>query len=419
MRTSLALAAVVTGLALPVLPLTAAQGIGAPGAGFASLTVTAVGHGQEFLFSSTTQIPGQLTVPYALSSLKYGEGSATATVAWPGATAASLGTTAVLLGAPSQLQALDDPAIATARSGSGDADVNNTTVPGAVMHATATATKATALASVQGSDVAATTAGETETSSSVTLTGERSAVATAAGLARDVTLAGGTIHIASVVSTATGHTDGVSADATGQTAVSGLTVAGVPVTVDDKGVRAAGTTVLPPGATDPVTSALAQAQVQISLTSPVKKRTGGEVEYSTGALVIATPLGTVTLGGAEVVLAATPADAAGAPQPQLSTPEPGDPLAAVTPGLPGGEAFVPGAAGAGAPASASAPAVASEVSPPPANVTAALIALRAGYGWAWLVSGSLLAFAAASGLAGLSRRWLAPDLRGCPLERSA
>ena len=418
MKRTLASVAVVTGLALPVLPLTAAHGVGAPGAGFASLTVTAVGHGQEFLFSSTTQIPAQLTVPYALSALKYGEGSATATVAWPGATAASLGTTAVLLGAPSQLQVLDDPAVAYARSGSGDADVNNTTVPGAVMHATATASKATAVASVQGSDVAATTAGESATSSSVTLTGERTAVASAAGSARDVTLAGGTIHIASVVSTATGHTDGASADATGQTAVSGLTVAGVPVTVDEKGVRAAGTTVLPPGATDPVTSALEQAQVHISLTSPVKKTSGGEVEYSTGALVIATPLGTVTLGGAEVVLAATPADATGVTPPAPATAGPDLPPAPVTTDRAGGQGFSPGAPEAVRAPGSPAPAVASDGGAPPTSVRAVLISLRTGYGWAWAVSGALLAFAAAAGLAGLSRRWLAPDLRGCPLERS-
>ena len=84
-------------------------------------------------------------------------------------------------------------------------------------------------------------------------------------------------------------------------AIGKVTVAGVPVTVDEKGVRASGTTVLPPGATDPVTSALGQAPVHISLTSPVKKAGRGEVECATGPLVIAPPLATVTPGGPHVV----------------------------------------------------------------------------------------------------------------------
>ena len=44
------------------------------------------------------------------------------------------------------------------------------------------------------------------------------------------------------------------------------------------------------------------------------------------------------------------------------------------------------------------------------------VSVRTGYGWAWVVSGLLLSFLAGSGLLALNRRWLAPDLSGCPLE---
>lgn len=408
MRTRTTLVVLSVALGLPVLPLTAAAaGTAELGSGFGSVSLDATARGQELLFGQG--IPGQLSVPYAASSLRFGEGSATATVGWPGDTAAALGTTLVLLGAPGQATALNDPAVAYARSGGGDADVRNTTVPTATMHATATKTQATALASADGSSALSTTAGSTSSTSSVRLTGATSAVGSATSSARDVTL--GVVHVRSVISTATGSTDGRKADARGSTTVSGLTVAGVPVTVDEHGVSVAGTGVVRPGAADAVTAALAQAQVTLTLTKPVKTVTRGKVEYSTGGLVVTTPMGTLTLGGAELVLSATLADAAGA-VPDVPLPLP------VTPA--GGRVAAPPA---GQPPTAAQP---GPVVEPPAAAPAlpgaggllpvVAVSLRSGYGWAWVVSGLLLSFLAASGLLGLSRRWLAPDLSGCPLE---
>jgi len=414
MRKRTAMPVLAVALALPVLPLTAARAAADPGSGFQSVTLHAVAHGQEWLFSSTTQIPAQMSVPYASSSFQLGEGVGLATVAWPGDTGASLGTTLeVGFGAPSQVGILNDPAIAIARSGSGDADVSNTTVPGSTMHATATKRKATALAAADGTSALATTAGSTRSSSSVELTGVASAAGTAASSVRDVSLAG-VVHIGSVTSSADGTTDGVHAGAKGATSVTGVTVAGVPVTVDEHGVSVAGTGVVPPGAADAVTSALAQAQITLQLTKPVKTVSGGRVDYSTGALVATTPFGTFTLGGAELVLSATPGDAS-----SLLAP----PAAPYVPGVAPGSTPAPPPvrtgslvpAGSGQP-----PPVVSGSAPQPSGnpvLAAVPVSLRSGYSWAWPVSGLLLSFLAAPGLLGLSRRWLAPDLSGCPLER--
>ncbi|MCU1600325.1 MAG: hypothetical protein JWO22_1034 [Frankiales bacterium] len=405
----------VVALGLPVLPLTAARAAGEPGSGFGSVRLHAVAHGEEFLFSSTTQVPAQMSVPYAASDFLLGEGVGLATVAWPGDTGASLGTTLqVGFGAPSQASVLNDPAIASARSGTGDADVRNTTVPGATVHATATKQKATASASVDGAAALTTTAGSTASQSAVQLTGAASAVGTASTSVRDVTI-GGVVHIGAVTSTATGSTDGQHADAKGSTSVTGVSIAGVAVTVDADGVSVAGTTLLPPGAADAVTGALAQAQITLTLTKPVKALEAGKVEYSTGGLVVTTPLGTLTLGGAELVLSATRGDD--------SAPPPGEPTSGpTTPSLPGTTTGVPGITPAGpvVPIGAGQPSVVPPSLPrtgaPPA-LAAVPLSLRTGYGWAWGVSGLLLAFLAASGLMALSRRWLIPDLSGCPLER--
>ena len=391
-------------LGLPVLPLTAAGAEDAPGSGFQSTSLTALAKGQEFLFRN--DIPAQLSVPYAQSELRLGEGSSTATVAWPGAIGSHLGTTIIVAGgAPEQFEALDDPAVAYARSGSGDADVTNTTVPGATMHATATKRKATALAAADGTDVLTTTAGSTSTHTSVEVTGPRNAAGSAESSVRDVTL-GGVVHIASVTSTATGITDGTHADAKGSTTVSGMTVGGVGVTVDEHGVSVAGTGVVPAGAADAVTDALAQAQITLALTKPVKRVTGGRVEYSTGGLVATTPLGTLTLGGAQLILSATLTD--DAPLVDVIPPLPGQPVpSTVVPAL-GQPSVVPPE---GPPQTAG-----SVPSFDGSPLVAIPLSVRSGYGWAWVASGLLLTFLTASGLLALSRRWLAPDHSGCPLE---
>ena len=281
---------VAVALGLPLLPLTAAVATGEPGSGFGSVSLTAVAHGQEFLFSPTTQIPAQLSVPYAAARMELGEGIGLATVGWPGDTGASLGTTLIVgFGAPDQVRVLNDPAVASARSGAGDADVTNTTVPATTVRATATKKKATASAALDGTSAAATTAGSSSSQSSVELTGVSSAIGAAQSAVRDVTL--GPVHIGAVTSSASGTTDGRHADAKGSTSVTGLTVAGVAVTVDEKGVSVAGTGVVPPGAADAVTDALKQAQIGLTLTKPLRTAAAGRVEYSTGALVATTPFG--------------------------------------------------------------------------------------------------------------------------------
>jgi hypothetical protein len=133
------------------------------------------------------------------------------------------------------------------------------------------------------------------------------------------------------------------------------------------------------------------------------------VEYSTGGLVATTPLGTLTLGGAQLVLSATLTD--DSPIIEPTDPPPGVLPPATVPPQVGQPSVVPPGESVEPPQTA-APALPGGSSP----LAAIPLSVRSGYGWAWVVSGLLLTFLTASGLVALGRRWLAPDLSGCPLE---
>ena len=95
--------------------------------------------------------------------------------------------------------------------------------------------------------------GSISSSSTATVTPKDVALGTSISKVSDLDLLAGIIHIGSVSTTITTHSDGKAPDSSGATTVSALSVAGQGYTVDDKGAHASGqTTALPAVGVDPL-----------------------------------------------------------------------------------------------------------------------------------------------------------------------
>ncbi len=226
----------------------------------------------------------------SVSSLRNGPvGHALSSVGWPGTLGGNLGSLLVVANSnvPSQATALNDPVKAENFTGRKDATVTNNQIPGATMTATATATKVSAtsvIGAVQATPLGSL--GQISSSSSTSVTGPRTAEAVAHSQVQDITL--GPLHIGAIVSDAKATTDGKTAKPSGRTVVTGASVAGVPVSIDERGVTAKGqgAPVAPKQLTDAVNSALTQAGMTIALSAPTGKPDGPTVLYNAGALNI-------------------------------------------------------------------------------------------------------------------------------------
>lgn len=304
-----------------LLQAVAAHASPEPGAGFLGYTLTSEASGLQVTEDSptaTSHPEGEGEVPLSQVRLVSGPvGYALSSIAWPGALAANAGSLLVLAGAPlppEQAQQLNDPVRAETRTG-GPSTVTNSSVPGAVMHAGVVPGKVASDSLVDGGQAGKTAGfGTTSTNSSAVLA-TATATSTADSRAKGISLASGVVTVDSVVSHATATTDGRLAKASGSTVVTGLQVAGVPVTVDDHGVTVNGTTTpFDPTLTKTVSSALSQLNMRIALSSPTTARQGGTVSYDAGSLIVSwNPPGsanliTAVLGGARVVASANPAD---------------------------------------------------------------------------------------------------------------
>src|SRR3954454_6763900 len=249
MRRRASLATIVAGLtclAASMVGITTAHAAAAPGSGFQSLGLSAVGGGQRIIFTQkeTGQPDGAAEgdVPYGEASLTGSVGRALSSVAWPGALGGNLGSLLLVAGpagTPSQVTALNTPVRAQAQTSSGSPTVTNNTVPGTTMAATAKDDQVIADATIAGSRNATVgTFGGSHVLAKTVLTGATMAVVDASSVTEDISLGGGQITIGSVTSIAHATTDGVHAASSGKTIVSDMKIGGVPVTVDQTGVHA-------------------------------------------------------------------------------------------------------------------------------------------------------------------------------------
>ena len=320
-------------------------------------------------------------VPETVSTLAQGPvGFALSSVVWPGTLAGNLGSTIILAGGedvPPEARMLNSPVRAEARTGGNGKEVVYDDVPGTRMTASATDDEVTAGAEIaQSATVGVGTFGNTRSRTRTAVPGVKAAVAEASSSVNDIEIAGGVVTIGSVRSTATATTDGTTAKVEGSTVTTGVEIAGIPVSITDKGVTVQETSEpLNQTLSDTVNAAISAAGMTIAVTQPVQTIERGNAEYRSGSLVFVwqpqpEQQFSVVLGGAAVSVAAEPA---------LSFDLGGDlPLAldpVVPPGLTGGDSGL--GTSAGAPLSADlAPAAAPEApaaaEPAEAPVTAAV-----------------------------------------------
>jgi len=282
-----------------------------PGSGFLSVSLSAVSGGQRVLADEFAgQPPGTFTtgIPHTEVQLTASGGHALSSAVWPGALVGNVGTLLGLLGpypctpgtpaVPAQCspvavpqQVIDEypllnsPVRAEAHYPTHQYASNS--VPGVTMTARAEANEVSADAVVgaaYGSSVESF--GTLHTTSSVALTGPTTGIADARSSVTDVDLDGGLVTIGSVASEAHGSTDGQLAHSTGATTVQDLKVAGIPVSVDDKGVHVASATVPVDPATALVNQVLGAFGFKIYLTKPTTKNKRGTATYDAGSLII-------------------------------------------------------------------------------------------------------------------------------------
>jgi hypothetical protein len=294
-----------------------ASAAGEPGSGFGSFALSAAAKGvqltvgePQYCFTDPAGLQGcDGVVPIATSNLSNGPtGSATAAIAWPGSLAADIGSliiTASNGAVPDQARMLNDPVRAQVRTGQSPDTVSYDSVPGNTMKATAKAAVTSADAHVQS--LAAASIGTFGPMSAVTnteLTGPKAGIAKATSSVSDIDVAG-VLHLGSVQSTATATTDGTTAKVIGKTTVTGATIAGVPVTIDERGVTVQGSGVALTTLTATVNSALAQTGLVLRVSEPQGKPIGSAASYNAGSLVAvfkpdATHMFSVVIGGAAV-----------------------------------------------------------------------------------------------------------------------
>jgi hypothetical protein len=411
-----------------------------PGSGLGAFNLSASSPGAQFRFQEPSYCYAtsagtngcEAIVPEAVATLRNGPiGAAISAVVWPGSLAANAGSLLITAGGsqvPDQARSLNDPVRAEAHTSAGPDTVTYDSIPGTTMKAVAKDDRTEALASLgQGAVTPLGSLGATSGHSTTALTGPSAATASAVTSIQDISLAGGLLHIGALTSQAKAVTDGTRATVTGRTVVTGASINGIAVSIDDHGVSVAGTS-LPIGtATAAVNSALQNAGMTIALGEPSGKPDGSSVTYNAGSLVVlwkATSGYTamVVLGGANVSVASAKA---------LDFSMPSLPF---VPGGGTGGLTVPGTVGSGTtggPAvggslSAPAPPLPTETAPQTAGpgaaspvLAAAKLRLPGGLS-PWLVALGL----AGSGLvmAGLRRlpdSVLATSTALCPLEETA
>lgn len=437
------------------LPAAAAsQHAGSVGSGFGSLSITATAAAVRapFYSSQGEDVEGEL--PYAESELSSGlSGRSLTSVFWPGDTGGNGGSTLYLLGpqcvppnpnnllpvpcvttlpqGPQSLyNQLNDPEVAKAQTGTGNATNENDT-PYASQRAVAHPTLLTADTVVEPAKVpkVSETFGATSAGTKIAISGLKTAVVTATSVAHDISLAGGLIKLGSVSSTASATSNTLRGTGKAATTVSDATIAGVPVSIDNTGVHLKGSRHALP-ATSPVNKALTQAGIQIFIAQPTKTIKRANVSVDSGSVIVlfnqsqyvknANDTGSLLiLGGASITANTTKgylAPPVKVPVPAASTPAAsgGGGGASST----GGGSAAGGATGGSLPAGSTssggggqAPVVASQ----PVKAADAL-PLPHGLQLAWLILGLVFAGAVGYGLKRLPDRLLEAPATTCPLE---
>jgi hypothetical protein len=294
-----------------------AQAASEPGSGLGSIDIGASAYGLRIPFFSHSGEDVESELPYSLAQLSYA-GHALTSVMWPGDTGGHGGDTLKLLtgscippnpfntvpvpvpvplpdlpcpatipALPNQVyESLNDPYKAESQSGTGN-PVDEQSHPGVSMKATATNALVQATTVMAGGKATALgdQVGTSMTDTRIKLTGPTTATVDSVSVMRDISLGGGAVTIKNVTSIAHALTNGKTADGTASTTVSGMSVGGVPVTVDDKGVHIQGQGQKLPSL-DALNSMLEQAGFTLYVADPTKVVKGASAQLFSGQLIL-------------------------------------------------------------------------------------------------------------------------------------
>lgn len=262
-----------------------------PEEGVGSFVLSATGGGVEVFLGDS--VDG--SVPNTAATLETGGiGYARASVAWPGSLGANAGDLVILASGgeiPPEMEptfrTLNYPVRAEARAPGGPEEESFGDVPGVTMDAAAAESRSAAASDLQSTEVPGLVrfaGGSSESVSELTDVATADAVSTLS----DVELGGGLITIESVTSTATATSDGQAASGSGETVLSGVTVAGVPATIDEHGLRLQESEVAPLGdaANEIAEQTIAQAQLEVYVTQPVVEVEGPAASVSSGSVLV-------------------------------------------------------------------------------------------------------------------------------------
>jgi hypothetical protein len=192
---------------------------------------------QVFTVIPEQRVQPEFDVPQASTTMQSGTGYALASNAWPGATVANGGTLLPLL-VPGFPQAVANqlvyPVRAEARTGQ-DPPVTTYDLPGTTMRSRADGSSAEADAGAQGVSLLPGAFGTITTSAASRATAD-AATSTARSVVHNLNVAG-VLEIDQVVSTAKATSDGTKASGEQHTIISGASVAGQGVTIDETGLH--------------------------------------------------------------------------------------------------------------------------------------------------------------------------------------
>ncbi|HVT22236.1 MAG TPA: hypothetical protein VHE57_12710 [Mycobacteriales bacterium] len=297
--------------------------LAAPAASAVSTSTRHVGVGSQLVsYTAIANAPGigidgiymgvSLDIPQVRSTLSTGGvGAGLASIAWPGDIGGNAGTAVLVLSptAPSWVKILNDPVKAETHS-TGTRHVVNKTLPGTVMKSDATHTAVTASSQTQAAVPVLGSLGAFSGSSYAKLVGPHTVRAVARSAVTDLSLAAGAIKIGSLVSRATVVSNGKTAHGHASTTVAGVTIAGIPVTIDHDGIHLAKSVIPTDAVTKLLTSTLKALHLTTTFTKTLASRDAGFASYDSGALVLSYHPNdanySITLGRASAQVNASP-----------------------------------------------------------------------------------------------------------------
>ena len=242
---------------------------------------------QVFTIIPEQRVQPEFDVPQSSTTLQSGTGYALASNAWPGATVANGGTLLGLLvpGFPPEVAAkLVYPVRAEARTGQ-DPPTTTYDLPGMTMRARADGASAEADAGASGLSIVPGAFGNLTTSASSRATSS-AATSTARSVVHNLNVAG-VLEIDQIVSTAKATSDGDKGSGEAHTVISGATVMGQGVTIDEDGLHF-GSTKQPIDAVvqQVAKQALDAAGIKVTVGPVTKEITGASAVMGANSLVI-------------------------------------------------------------------------------------------------------------------------------------